>query len=354
MVAGATIVRPPRGPLRPTAPCAINWRKTLGWAVLQNRSKRDPTCPLASATIASGVPQAVGLLLTRRRSPMGPRHPGSTGSKRATPPERFKDQDVPALRIAMRQFLSIRPCPSGGTRAWPAFWMVHTMGLWLVLCGFLSPALAIGPSFDCAKVRTPLAQFICSIPTLSKLDLEFVQSYYALRQQVGPNGWQSLKVEAVNFETRAMQQCGISPSGTLPSDRNALQQCLIETYEAQAENWRSRLRGPALEEASRPIEQHIALQARLQTLGFLPGTATIDGVYGSATRDAIAAWQKASGLPASGFLDNADANRLATSSMIAAGAGGSEPTLPAEAGGQAQLHLIPMSDLATIYARTHQ
>ena len=183
----------------------------------------------------------------------------------------------------------------------------------------------------------------------------FVQSYYALRQQIGPDGWQSLKVEAVNFEYHATQQCGISPSGTLPPDRTALEQCLIQSYDTQAAIWRSRLQQPALEEASRPIEQHIALQGRLQTLGYLPSTATIDGVYGSETRDAIASWQKASGLPVSGFLDNADAKLLASSSVTATNvAPTAEANGPSEPDENGQHGLIPMSDLAAIYARSHQ
>lgn len=165
-------------------------------------------------------------------------------------------------------------------------------------------------------------------PLLSKLDLEFVQPYYALRQQVGPDGWQYLKVEAVNFENHAIQQCGISPSGTLPLDKGALERCLTEAYVGQEANWRSQLQGPALEEASRPIEQHIALQTRLQ---------------------------KASGLPITGFFDNADAERLTSSSVAAANTGQTGKTSPsAEPVKDNGPHLIPMSDLAAEYERTHQ
>ena len=55
----------------------------------------------------------------------------------------------------------------------------------LLLAATSIPCWAIGPSFDCDKVTTPLAHFICARSDLSRTDLEFVQSYYALRQQVG-------------------------------------------------------------------------------------------------------------------------------------------------------------------------
>ena len=38
---------------------------------------------------------------------------------------------------------------------------------------------------------------------------------------------------------------------------------------------------PALQEAQRPIEEHVALQHDLQKLSFLPPTATVDRVYGA-------------------------------------------------------------------------
>jgi len=256
----------------------------------------------------------------------------------------------------MGQVRSLHGVPTAGTLARSAARTAPRAAIWLAAIGLLSPpALAVGPSFDCAKVQTPLAQFICASPTLSKIDLEFVQSYYALRQQAGPDGWQNLKVEAVNFENRAMQQCGISSSGSLPPDKSALQQCLIGTYNVQAAIWKSRLQQPALQEASRPIEQHISLQGRLQTLGFLPATATIDGVYGSATRDAIASWQKAANRPVTGFLDNADAEQLASSSVTTTNvAPASGANSPSEQDTHDNHGLIPMSDLAAIYARSHQ
>jgi hypothetical protein len=96
----------------------------------------------------------------------------------------------------------------------------------ILLAATVVPGWAIGPTFDCSKVTTPLARFICASPDLSQTDLEFVQPYYALRQQVGPAGWQALKVEAVDFQSRIAHQCGIAPSGALPPDPAALTGCL--------------------------------------------------------------------------------------------------------------------------------
>lgn len=47
-------------------------------------------------------------------------------------------------------------------------------------------ALAVGPSFECSKIQTPTATLICSSPDLSRIDLEFVQAYYALRRLSEP------------------------------------------------------------------------------------------------------------------------------------------------------------------------
>ncbi len=161
-------------------------------------------------------------------------------------------------------------------------------------------AWAIGPSFDCAAAHTPVAQLICSSPDLSRIDLMFVQAYYALRQQVGPAGWQTLKAEAADFENRTLQRCGIPAAGALPPDPGPWVACLSAEYERQRTVWLSRLVGAAREEANRPVDQHVALQHDLQSLGFLPPTATIDGVYGAATRTGIVSWQRSFGQPETG------------------------------------------------------
>jgi hypothetical protein len=161
----------------------------------------------------------------------------------------------------------------------------------------------IGPSFDCSKATQPLAQMICRSPNLARADLEFVQAYQALRQQIGDAGQAQLRQEALDFQSSVLQLCGVPASGSVAGSPD----CVGAQYDRQRSVWLSRLRGPASEEANRPIERHIGLQSDLQKLGYLPATATIDGVYGPATRVAIIAWQNASGRSATGFFADAEA-----------------------------------------------
>ena len=199
---------------------------------------------------------------------------------------------------------------TAGETMMPELYKVCRMAA-VLLAVTAAPAWAIGPSFDCAAVHTPAAQLICSSPDLSRIDLMFVQAYYALRQQVGPAGWQTLKAEAVDFENRTLRRCGVPAAGLLPPDPRPWVACLSAEYERQRTVWLSRLTGAAREEASRPVDQHVTLQRDLQSLGFLLPTATIDGVYGEATRSAIQAWQQSRGAVVTGFLGNQDAITLA-------------------------------------------
>ena len=180
----------------------------------------------------------------------------------------------------------------------------------LLLTSAYTAAQAIGPSFDCSKAATPAQQLICSGPELSRIDLEYNQAYYAMRQQVGVSGWQALKVEAIAFQNQAVQRCGIPQSGSLPSDARTAAACLGTAFLEQRAVWIRRLQAAGAEEASRPPEEHIELQRRLQALGYLPSDAAADGIYGAGTRDAIVAWQHANALTPDGFLSNADAQML--------------------------------------------
>jgi hypothetical protein len=164
--------------------------------------------------------------------------------------------------------------------------------------------VVIGPSYDCAKAQTQSQTFVCSDAALSRADLEMAQPYYVLRQLVGRDGWKDLLQEAVGFQNQTAYDCRITDAGELPPDQTTLKTCLLAAYQAQRQVWLRRLWGPGLEEALRPVEQHIALQARLQALGYLSATARIDGVYGTAMRAAIAAWQTAAQLPVTGLLDD--------------------------------------------------
>ena len=182
---------------------------------------------------------------------------------------------------------------------------------------FAAPAPAasrVGPSNDCGKADTPLMQFICADADLSRTDVEMVQPYYVLRHQVGPSGWQALMVEAINFQTQTASYCGIV-NDILPADGAALKICLSGAYRRQRSVWLARLSGDGRQEAVRPIDQHMQLQAKLQMLGFIASTDKIDGIFSTGTRAAITAWQTSAGFPATGLLGDTDASRLTASSQ---------------------------------------
>ena len=218
----------------------------------------------------------------------------------------------------------------------------------LLLVSTSSPCVAdtdhIGPSFVCPRPAPAdgLSQTICDDPSMSREEMVFEQAYYALRQADGRAGWKALKVEAITLNTTLRTRCGIplagAPDQTMPSGAAA---CYIDQTEKDRNGWLQQLTGPAREEASRPIEQHIALQQRLVDLGYLsPGTKA-DGIYGETTRSAIEAWQGAAGRPqATGFLSDDDASALSASSVRA-----SAPAAPAGADVSLGLHTS-----ATVFA----
>jgi len=179
----------------------------------------------------------------------------------------------------------------------------------------------IGPSFKCAPGQDPLAQVICSDTNLSLIDLLFVQAYQALRYQLDEPGQRSLRLEANDLHDSALQDCQVPLTGQISSPSQALLDCVKEKYLRQRAMWASRLTGPAAEEANRTIQGHVALQRKLQDLGYLSATAEIDGVYGPVTRGAISVWQTAQGRPVTGFLGNFDAETLAHQDISTARSG---------------------------------
>ena len=175
----------------------------------------------------------------------------------------------------------------------------------------------VGPSFPCPQPHDPLAQLFCTVPDLARLDLVFVQTYQALRQQLTPAGQTALRREAVEFGLAVRADCGIagaetdSPSAPFPpaAPPEAVP-CVAHEYIAQRAKWAARLTGAAAEEANRSLEQQAILQSKLQHLGFLPPTEKVDAVFGTDTRAAIEAWQAARGLPVTGLLSDHDATLL--------------------------------------------
>lgn len=183
-------------------------------------------------------------------------------------------------------------------------------------------AWAIGPSFDCSKANTPLAELICASPALSSLDLQFSQAYYALRHQAGATGQAALMKQAVGFQAQVKQACQLLDSGAAPAITPALTACITREYQGQRAAWLASVSGAAQQEANRPIAQHVALQGDLRTLGYLPSNTSIDGVYGYQTRSAIVAWQYAQNEPTTGFITDADASAIEQQAAAASNAGG--------------------------------
>lgn len=184
---------------------------------------------------------------------------------------------------------------------------------------------ATGPSFDCGKAKSALERVICSSEHLRRLDLEVLQPYYVLRH-VTPEQRAALKDEAIEFGHRVKSECGLPDRGriSLAAMRNAAA-CVTEAYTRQRTLWLMRAEreagSPARQEAARPLDEHVLLQARLQRAGLLPSGDRIDGIYGGGVRTAIAALQSREGLIADGLLSDAVAARLVQRDGAGVGSG---------------------------------
>ena len=138
-----------------------------------------------------------------------------------------------------------------------------------------------------------------------------VQAYYALRASVDDEQRAALKSQLLQSVVSIRARCGLPPveprrdqgHDVLPEDAAA---CVTAAYGKLRDGWAARLTGPAAQEASRAADRNVEIQGKLQDLGFVPGRVS-DGVFGTATRDGIKAWQSSVGRPATGFLDDAAA-----------------------------------------------
>lgn len=167
------------------------------------------------------------------------------------------------------------------------------------------------PDFDCSRANKndSIAVMLCHNSDAAKHELIFDQTYYVLRQIVGKTGWQALKLEAIADQEFA--DCLNNVGQVNARQPKADPACYIEKIDSITSRYQKRLHGAALEEAQRPIDEHISLQRRLISLGYLPTTTVADGVYGETTRTAIMAWQRDHNIsPADGFLSTVDASLL--------------------------------------------
>ncbi|BAK83251.1 hypothetical protein GLX_08390 [Komagataeibacter medellinensis NBRC 3288] len=171
-----------------------------------------------------------------------------------------------------------------------------------------------GPDFSCDPPpdHNGVAAMLCHDSDAARHELLFDQVYYALRQQVGRDGWKALRQQVIADENAANHGCGLPEPGAADQDvPDGAVACYAAAMDRLTRQYRQRLTGAALEESSRPLDTHIALQRRLVELGYLPAGTEADGVYGEATRGAIATWQRTTHQPqASGFLSDADAQAL--------------------------------------------
>ncbi|MCP1215098.1 peptidoglycan-binding protein [Acetobacter orientalis] len=171
------------------------------------------------------------------------------------------------------------------------------------------------PDFNCSvdHSKDSIATMLCENSDAAKHELIFDQTYYALRQIVGKLGWKALKQEAI-ADDEVFKEC-IAPDAMDGSLPKADPQCYISKMDEITQKYKARLSGSALEEASRPIDRHIALQQKFIDLGYLPAGSIADGVYGEGTREAISTWQRVSHRPSDdGFISDADAAVLSGAS----------------------------------------
>ncbi|MCP1241747.1 restriction endonuclease [Acetobacter lambici] len=171
------------------------------------------------------------------------------------------------------------------------------------------------PDFSCSAdhSKDSIATMLCENSEAARHELIFDQTYYALRQIVGKEGWKSLRQE-VMADDAVLGDC--LDSTRLVGPQNIPQAdpaCYIAHMDALTDKYKARLTGVPLEEASRPIDDHIALQQNLIDLGFLTQAQRADGVYGEGTRTAIVKWQQANtSSPADGFISDTDAAHIAS------------------------------------------
>jgi peptidoglycan hydrolase-like protein with peptidoglycan-binding domain len=172
----------------------------------------------------------------------------------------------------------------------------------------------IGPSFPCPALHDPLGYLLCNDPELARAEIQYIQAYQALKQQSLKEEAKSLIGEANGFTVATRLECDIPAPGARQVTKvpRVDHECLAGAYARQRNLLLSRLRDAAAEEAMRPIEQHFDLQAALLRKGFLTSSTEIDGIYGTRTRAAIMAWQRATGRSPTGIMGADDASALLT------------------------------------------
>src|SRR5262245_22189938 len=94
-------------------------------------------------------------------------------------------------------------------------WIVGTLalGFFLSAGSALAQSARLGPSFNCAKATDPVGATICFDDRLPEIDLAYVQSFQALRQQSDEDQRATLHQDAIQFWHSVIDQCGLPQSG---------------------------------------------------------------------------------------------------------------------------------------------
>jgi hypothetical protein len=163
----------------------------------------------------------------------------------------------------------------------------------------------VGPSFDClskAAQSDPLPRIICGTPELAVVELSYVVAFYALRHGMSDIEQRKLAVDASAFTREVITECGLSNRQTAsrPEGQSEVA-CIRSQFEKQRAKLVGRLSGAALEEAQLTPAEAVRVQELLRSHGYLSTASGADGVFGNATRKAIAEWQQANGARTTGF-----------------------------------------------------
>jgi len=149
------------------------------------------------------------------------------------------------------------------------------------------------PAYPCTDSVDHVGNVVCRDPGLQALELDYNRSFYTLRQ-ITPDQFHALNIEAITLHQKLLSACRVPTDNAPPSaaQLRVVVPCITTAYKRQKQIWTTRVNqvGPpeAIQEMARPILEHVRLQARLQAEGYLPPQEDIDGIYGSATRQAAA------------------------------------------------------------------
>jgi hypothetical protein len=189
----------------------------------------------------------------------------------------------------------------------------------------IKSAQGAGPSFDCATPQAPIDRFICADSSLAEADLANVQAaaIFAVTQNLNPD--EVIRQRYGSVLTAAQNACELPKEG-LPTNPDA-KYCVLVRLESFRGQLLGNLTGAASEEADRDPAQNILLQRALIQRGVLKSVVWKNGTLGPKSREAIKKFQKASGLPETGFLDDTTASALlpAPDRPVAADNAGSRP-----------------------------